>query len=46
MESYMIMQEKIKSWNRWKRNSYYNFEILDFISPYIKFKIECSKGPY
>ena len=24
----------------------YNFEILDFISPYIKFKIECSKGTY
>ena len=24
----------------------HNFEILDFISPYIKFKIECSKGTY
>ena len=24
----------------------YNFEILDFISPYIEFKIECSKGTY
>ena len=24
----------------------YNFEILDFISPYIKFKIKCSKGTY
>ena len=24
----------------------HNFEILDFISPYIKFKIKCSKGTY
>ncbi len=24
----------------------YNFEIIDFASPYVNFKIECSKGTY
>ena len=24
----------------------YNFEIIDFTSPYVNFKIECSKGTY
>ena len=24
----------------------YNFEIIDFASPYVDFKIECSKGTY
>ena len=28
------------------KHDIYNFEIIDFASPYVEFKIECSKGTY
>ncbi|GIS01053.1 MAG: hypothetical protein CM15mP102_18730 [Flavobacteriales bacterium] len=40
----MLMQEKKKIEIDEREIHIYNFEILDFIPPFIKFKIKCSKG--